>query len=494
MLLAIGGCRSEVDLRRAVRIGLDRPRLAPHIRFRLIGLEHRAGLIVVRHHRPEPTLGDVGWERQAVVAGPVEELAVAAACRHEVCRADAGEAHAHRRGDSCGDVEEPGAWVELAGTIAGGGNWSVRGDRWRRVEELVTADEEPVEPGRVGIVEDAVLGAGRERDRPGGRVPDHDCLFEDLSHALVGVELLAVDDAHRSEQTQQLRIAGTRWLLLHQLVDDLPETEVVGVDGVEHLPGSFDELRLGRRRSCPKGRFPGQERGDRGALGTRHVGGYANTVADRVDRDLGIVVDHESSADQGHPCGAGVEDVEAAVGQRTVVAGSHEQVPTARPTVRAGEADVGHPPEPHVIDRPEEPRGRPERRHVEHHRAVGQVDEAPEVDRVAVGGQEQRRRVHPLREEQERVVLGSGCSEAATNRGQRCTRQRADERLDAVHEVEVVVEQGRRRFGRCAVVELQRSETTLDLVGRRDRPQRLRRNPGLPIAHRVLLPSRVRGS
>ena len=91
-----------------------------------------------------------------------------------------------------------------------------------------------------------------------------------------------------------------------------------------------------------------------------------------------------------------MEDVVPAVGQRAVVARADDQVAAAFAPVGAGQADVGDPPEPHVVDRAEEPRRGTERGQVDHHRPVRQVDEPPEVDGVAVGGQEQRRRVHQL--------------------------------------------------------------------------------------------------
>jgi hypothetical protein len=58
---------------------------------------------------------------------------------------------------------------------------------------------------------------------------------EDLTHALVGLERLAVNDPDRSEQTHQLPVAGTRRFLLDQLVHQLPVREVIREDRVERL-------------------------------------------------------------------------------------------------------------------------------------------------------------------------------------------------------------------------------------------------------------------
>ena len=220
---------------------------------------------------------------------------------------------------------------------------------------------------------------------------------------------------------------------------------------------------------------------------TRDIPREPDTVADRLGWHLGVVVDHESAAERGHPGRAGVKDMETAVGQRAVIARSHDQVPAPRPTVRARQAEVGDPVEPHVIDCPQQSRRRSERRYVEHHGPTGQVDETPEVDGVAVRGEKQRRRVHQLREEGERVVLSSGRLEATAQRGQRRAGKRVDERLHPVHEIQMVVQQLRRRLGRCPVAELQRPQTALHPVRRRDRLQGLRRNPIPSVtAHRIL--------
>src|SRR5512132_4312931 len=199
VLLPVGGCRPEVDVGRAVRVGLDGARLAPEVRLRLVGLEHGAGLAVIEYHRPESALVEGGWERQPVVAGPVEVLPIAAARRTEVLRADTGEVHAHGGGDAGRDVEEPRARVELAGAIARAGDDALGGHLRGWVQELVAPGEEPVEPLRAGVVGDVLLGPGRERDGAGGRLADDDGVFEDLAHPSVGLERLALDDPDGGE-------------------------------------------------------------------------------------------------------------------------------------------------------------------------------------------------------------------------------------------------------------------------------------------------------
>ena len=80
-LVAFGGRGSEVDVGRAVGVGLDGAGLAAETGQVLVGLQHRAGLVVVHQQRPEPALGDVGWKREAVVAGAVEVVPFAVAHR-----------------------------------------------------------------------------------------------------------------------------------------------------------------------------------------------------------------------------------------------------------------------------------------------------------------------------------------------------------------------------------------------------------------------------
>ena len=74
---------------------------------------------------------------------------------------------------------------------------------------------------------------------------------------------------------------------------------------------------------------------------------------------------------------------------------------------------------------------------------LGQVDETPEVDRVTVGSQEQRRRIHQFREQQEGVVIGADRWNPWRSAASEAPGECAEERLHPVLEVEVVVEQAR---------------------------------------------------
>ena len=259
--------------------------------------------------------------------------------------------------------------------------------------------------------------------------------------------------------------------------------EVVREDGVERHVRGVDERRIGHRRGCTQGRVAGEEAGDRRAMGTRGIRVDLEALSHRLGNSRRVVVDHEGAADEGHDARPGVRHVVPAVGQRSVVTRSYHQVAAPFAPVRAGEADVGHPAEPHVVDRAEDARRSADRRDVDDHRSVGEVDERPEVDGVAVRRQEDRRRTHELGEEGERAVLDADREEAAADRGDGRPPQRAQERLHALAEVQVVVQEGGGGVRRGAVVELQGAEPALDPVGRRDRLQLVRGQALLGTAH-----------
>ena len=268
-----------------------------------------------------------------------------------------------------------------------------------------------------------------------------------------------------------LRITGLGGLVLEQRVDGLEEPGVRGRDRVERRPCPLHEGRGRHLRRCRERHEPLEERADAGPGPTRRVGVDLEGGLDRGHRRCGIAVHHERPAEHQRPVRAGVPDVEAAFRHDAVVAGGHEQELAARAAVRPREPEVDDPLEPHVVER-----AQGHRRRLDHHRPVGQVDEAEVVDGVAVRGQEQRRRIHQLREDQHRVVLHADAQETLADRLRRCSRERGQERVEAVHEVEMVVQRLDRLPGRSTIGELERAEPTVDLVRRRQRGQHLRRH------------------
>ena len=123
-------------------------------------------------------------------------------------------------------------------------------------------------------------------------------------------------------------------------------------------------------------------------------------------------------------------------------------------------------------------------------RTVGQVEEGKEVDRVGVGGQEQRSGVHQLREDQYVAVHDPGVEEPLSDGVRRHPLDRVHERLDTVQVVQMVTQPRRGISRRVAVGELQDPDPRLHPRRRRhlwwdDRPLNF-----LGSAHQRLLTSR----
>ena len=165
--------------------------------------------------------------------------------------------------------------------------------------------------------------------------------------------------------------------------------------------GALDELRLRDLRLARQPHRAGQRLGDAGAVGARRVGVDLQVRLDVLDRGLGIVVHEVGARGVEDVVGLRMRDEVAALGQRPVVAGRHDQVLAAEAAVGSRAADVDDPGEPHVVDRADGVR-----RLLDHHRAVAQVDRREVVDRVGVGGEEQRARVHQLGEDDDAVRAG----------------------------------------------------------------------------------------
>ena len=250
-----------------------------------------------------------------------------------------------------------------------------------------------------------LLGPRSERDRARRRVAHDHGVLEDRPHALVRLERLALDDADGSEQPEQLWIAGPCRVLLDQPSTTSQYEKSFGGIVLNTTPDPSTNRVCSRGCGGGERRTTGEEGRDRRAFVTRDVRGDADPVADRIDRDRGVVVDHEGPAKHADAGRAGVRHMEPAVGQRAVVARPDEQVAPALRPVRARQAEVRHPPEPHVVDRAEDARRGPERRDVQHLRPGAEIDEAEEVDRVAVPVRNSE--AESIRSENSRIVSSS---------------------------------------------------------------------------------------
>ena len=86
--------------------------------------------------------------------------------------------------------------------------------------------------------------------------------------------------------------------------------------------------------------------------------------------------------------------------QRSGVVRPHDQILAALPAVGPRRADVDHPAEPGILHRAEKLG-----RRLQHHWSLAEIEEAHDVDRVGVRGQEQRLGIHQLFENDDLVVL-----------------------------------------------------------------------------------------
>ena len=208
---------------------------------------------------------------------------------------------------------------------------------------------------------------------------------------------------------------------------------------------------------------PGQRLGDAGAVAARRVGVDLQVGLDVVDGWLRVVVHQVCARGIEDVVGLRVRDEVAALGQRPVVAGRNDQILAAEAAVGTWASDVDDPGEPHVVDRADRVG-----RLLDHHRPVGEVDGRQVVDRVGVGGQEQRARVHQLGEDDDAVRPGD-LLEALVKRVGRGAAEAVVVDVERAGEVERVIDRMRGLGARHAVLELERADARLDAVGRRER-------------------------
>jgi hypothetical protein len=232
-LLAFRCPRAEPHRVRAVGIGLHGGIQAVEAGEFLVGLKPRAVLAVIDHERPE-ILGR-NRSRQCDRAGlaAIEEVAVHVLRGDAVDRALTHLGFGHGRGDAGGVVVKKDAVIEHAFAVV--------------VEGIVAATGEGGVPLAAGP--DVVTRISRRKGNRAGRgVADGHPFGEELLHAGVGFEGLALFDADRGEKPDQFGIERVGRLILDDSVEFLKEVEIVGVDGVHLLAGEVDEALLGRIR------------------------------------------------------------------------------------------------------------------------------------------------------------------------------------------------------------------------------------------------------
>ena len=148
--------------------------------------------------------------------------------------------------------------------------------------------------------------------------------------------------------------------LLHDLVQHLEVAEVVGRHGVHRLAAAFVEHGRRRRRDPAEPGLAGQELGDRRADAAGLVGVDLGELPDRSAAGLRIVAVLQERAAEPHDAGGpGAGDEKSALRQRAVVVRRQDQVLAAFAAIGAGQADVGDPAEPVVVDGAEKLRAAP---------------------------------------------------------------------------------------------------------------------------------------
>src|SRR5208337_1330037 len=271
---------------------------------------------------------------------------------------------------------------------------SGRADLGRRGFELVASYEEHVDPCGVWVIT-KIFGSPRApvQGASCGR-PDRRSIGEDLFHPRIGVEWLALHNADGRKRTQDFGAERIGRLALYDLVHHFEIAVVAGRNRIHHLAGAFDKFRRGlRSQECPvqlavgraqQRRLAVQSGGDAGAVSTRLIRVDLHCLLDKLNRRLWAVVLKECAAKNHHPRRPYLLHHVTTVGQFAFVARGQQQVFSTFATVGTGQPEVGYPMKPHVVHYSER-----QRRSLNDHWAVGEIDVAPEVDDVGVGRQEE---------------------------------------------------------------------------------------------------------
>ena len=207
-----------------------------------------------------------------------------------------------------------------------------------------------------------------------------------------------------------------------------------------------------------------ERRADARAISAGKVGIDLERLLDQRDDRLRVVLLQKGPPEHRGAGRAHLLDEVAAARQLALVIGRHKQVLAPLAPVGTGQTEVRYPLEPHVVDHAER-----EWRRLNDDRSLGDVQIDKEIDGVRIGRQEQGLGVHQLGEDQDRVVRNAGFLAALEDGRHGSALVGIHERLDAVHQVEVVVDLRNSLFAWCAVLELERAETRLQPVGRGDR-------------------------
>jgi len=309
---------AESDIDRLVAVNLESLCLAADTGILLIGLEHGAGLIVVKDEGPKIFGGNVGRQVQFVGFASVEGVTFGIHERGGILRAETDHFLGHGWGDPCGVKEEERVSVEQACTVN---------------LELVTATNEGCDPGAIGVeitfFYPTPVGKGA-----GGGIAHCRRFFENRLHALVRRERFAFLDADGGEESQGERVYRVAWFMLYDLINRIPEGVIRRADGVKSLAGYVDEIHL------------------------RRMSGFCQRIDPHellytLNPRFRIAVLEKGTKEKDVSVGARMGD-KVAWGNLTGVAVRQQEILPALALVRPRDAKVGDPAEPIIIKRTED--------------------------------------------------------------------------------------------------------------------------------------------
>src|ERR1700722_13760015 len=183
----------------------------------LIGLQHRAGLPVVDHERPELPCRYRGGKRDLVGLAAVKIAAHRIARGVSIGGAGARLGKGHRRRDAGGVVVKQCTRIEHSLTV---------------VQKLIAAADEAGAPLPIRIEFHSRV-ARCEHDCARRCVTHSDSVGENALHAFVGCEGLTLFDTNGGEHPDNLWVKGIRGLVLDYSIDFFVKMKIVGVDRIE---------------------------------------------------------------------------------------------------------------------------------------------------------------------------------------------------------------------------------------------------------------------
>jgi hypothetical protein len=239
-----------------------------------------------------------------------------------------------------------------------------------------------------------------------------------------------------------------------------PERRGVGAAGrlfLNHLVQQVPE------RVVARGDEVGRHARRVGELHRRRIGGLRELIdlevlLHRLDARLGRSIDQKGAEEE--PVAVGARAHDDVTGRHlTLVAGWQDEVLAAFAAVLAGDAHIGHPAVPEVIDATQHLR-----RDFEDQRAFLGVEPDEVVDRVVVGGELDGAGIDQVFPDHVGLVVRPELADRVAHAGLVHDRDRHQISLQGARAIEVVVDLLHRVGRRIAVVQVQRADGTFNLV------------------------------